>query len=210
MTTHYTLFDINTTNTKIWSKRLGKKYPLDVICDAVNNITADVYVSPANGACQLDGGIDKVYRAMFPGIQPIVNKALSIYKGRSPLLGVGSCLMVDVPNRETKLLLTPTMDLPSRLKTPWNSLWSALAIFYVTKDLGGTVAIPGLGTGTGHIDPEEMIEMVMLARRISQEIPIEQVYPVYEYIPGDCLILPQSLHETPPPENICQLIKTLS
>lgn len=70
MTTHYTLFDINTTNTKIWSKRLGKKYPLDVICDAVNNITADVYVSPANGACQLDGGIDKVYRAMFPEFNP--------------------------------------------------------------------------------------------------------------------------------------------
>ena len=102
------------------------------------------------------------------------------------------------------------MDLPGKLKTPWNSFWSALAIFYVTKDLGGIVAIPGLGTGTGHIDPEEMIEMVMLAWRIAQEIPIEQVYPVYEYIPRDCLILPQSLHETPLTEDIRQIIKTLS
>ncbi len=118
--------------------------------------------------------------------------------------------MVDVPNRDTKLLLTPTMDLPSRLKTPWNSFWSALAIFYVTKDIGGTVAIPGLGTGTCHIDPEEMIEMVMLAWRISQEIPIEQVYPMYEYVPGIHLILPRSLHETPLTENIRHLLMKLS
>ena len=90
MTTRYILFDINTTNIKIWSKRLGKKYPLDVICSSVDDVTTDIYVSPANGAGQLDGGIDKIYRTMFPGIQPVVNKALSIYKGRIPLLGVGS------------------------------------------------------------------------------------------------------------------------
>ena len=210
MTTRYILFDISTTNTKIWAKRLGEKHPISVSCSSVDDVTADIYVSPSNGAGQLDGGIDKVYRTMFPGIQSVTNKALSIYKGRTPLLGVGSCLLVDVPNRETKLLLAPTMDIPSKLKNPWNSFWSALAIFYLTKDLGGTVAIPGLGTGTGHISPEDMIQMVILAWRVSRQISMDRIYPIYEYTPGDGLILSQSLHEQPIPENIRLLIQTLS
>ncbi len=56
----YILFDINEKYTKLWCKRMGH-YPIDVKCCSVTEIDADIYVSPANGYGQLDGGIDKVF-----------------------------------------------------------------------------------------------------------------------------------------------------
>jgi O-acetyl-ADP-ribose deacetylase (regulator of RNase III) len=85
MPARYILFDIQNAYTKIWAKRMVG-YPIEVKCASVTDIVADVYVSPANGYGQLDGGIDKVYRTMFPGIQAEVNQALSTYKGRTPLI----------------------------------------------------------------------------------------------------------------------------
>ena len=206
MTTRYILFDRDAAKTKLWQRRLGLNHPIAIMTASVETVSADIYGSPANGYGQLDGGIDKIYRTLFPGIQKAVDTALLSYTGKKPLLGVGSALIVPVPNRATKLLLAPTMDLPSKLKTPWNAFWAALAIFYVTSGYSGTVAIPGLGTGTGHLDPDEMITMVSLAWQVSQKIPRTTVYPECDFEISSRLILPESMHERPIPESIRRLI----
>ena len=208
MPTKYILFDIDNSKTKVWKRLLNDKIAIDVVCTSVCDIKADIYVSPANSYGQLDGGIDKVYRTMFPGIQYAVNDRLKIYRNRRPPIGVGSALLIEIPNRNCRLLLAPTMELPGKLKTPWNSFWSALVIFYLTKDFDGTVAIPGLGTGTGHISSEEMIEMVMLAYKVSQNIDMDKTYKSpFEYIPKSHLIISQSLHEVPIPHHLRNIIQ---
>lgn len=207
--TSYILFDKDLSKTKVWRKRLGN-HPITVVDSSVDKISADIFVSPANGYGQLDGGIDKVYRTMYPGIQDIVNDTLRQYRDKKPPLGVGSAILVQVLNRKVQLLLAPTMELPSKLKTPWNCFWAALAIFYLTKDLSGiTVAIPGLGTGTGHIESDEMIDMVKLAWTVSQTQRLEDVYRDYryDYVPGVKLVLIQSLHEQPIPQHIRLMIQ---
>lgn len=209
----YILFDKDSAKTKVWQKRLGERHPIQVTTASVDNIPADIYISPANGHGQLDGGIDKVYRTMFPGLQTIVNEILKEYKDRKPPVGVGSGILIDIPNRKTKLLLAPTMDLPTKLKTPWNSFWSALMIFYLTRDMMNvmplTIAIPGLGTGTGHLEADEMIDMVKLAWTISQTHPLEEVYRDfrYEYVPGVKLVLSESLHERPISQRLRQMVQ---
>lgn len=199
MPARYILFDINSAYTKVWTRHLGD-YPWEVRNASITDVQADIYVSPANGHGQLDGGIDKLFPKMFPGIQGIVNTELSIYKSRKPPLGVGSCLLVSIPQRKSKLLLAPTMDLPSKLKHPWNAFWSCLCVFYLTKDLDVTVAIPGMGTGTGHIEPDDMLKMMQWAWRVATTRPIEEVYGAIcpngiDYVPGRQLILPFSLNE---------------
>lgn len=210
MPTKYILFDIDNSKTKVWKRLLSDKIVIDVVCASVCDIKADIYVSPANSYGQLDGGIDKVYRTMFHGIQYAVNDRLKIYKNNKPPIGVGSALLIEILNRNCRLLLAPTMELPGKLKTPWNSFWSALAIFYLTKDFDGTVAIPGLGTGTGHISSEEMIEMVMLAYKVSQCVDFNSAYEVpLEYSANSYLIVSQSLHEVPISQHLRNIIKQL-
>jgi len=208
MAVKYILFDIDNSKTKVWKKHLHN-IPIDVICSSVTEIKADIYVSPANGYGQLDGGIDKIYRTMFPGIQNTVNEHLKSYKERKPPVGVGSALLIKIPERNSQLLLAPTMELPGKLKTSWNCFWAALAIFYLTKDFNGTVAIPGLGTGTGHIEAKEMIDMFVLAYKISQKLEIDKVYNIpYEYNKSS-LILSQSLNEQAIPVILQNIIKSL-
>lgn len=208
MTTRYILFDHDPAKTKIWSKRLGSDHPISVMTTSVDAIQADIYVSPANGYGQLDGGIDKVYRTMFPGIQKSVDAALKPYASRKPMLGVGSALIVPVPNRSNRLLLAPTMDLPTRLKTPWNAFWAALAIFVSTARITGIIAIPGLGTGTGGLDADEMIEMIKLAWELTSRVSGSEIHPGADWVSGSRLILINSLHEQPIPERIRALIRS--
>lgn len=203
----YILFDIDNSKTKIWKKQLVNLSEIEVICKSVIDIKADIYVSPANGYGQLDGGIDKVYRQMFPNIQSIVNEQLKSFKGRKPPLGVGSALLINIPDRECQLLLAPTMELPGKLKTSWNCFWTALAVFHLTKNFDGTVAIPGLGTGTGHIDADDFIEMFILAYKVFKNIPIKDVYNVpYEYTKTS-LILSQSLSEQYPQKSLLNTLQ---
>jgi O-acetyl-ADP-ribose deacetylase (regulator of RNase III) len=204
MATRYLLFDHDPAKTKVWQKYLGPNHPITIVTASVDAIPADIYVSPANGYGQLDGGIDKVYRTMFPGIQTAVNDALRPYAQRKPPLGVGSALIVSIPNRATQLLLAPTMDLPTKLKTSWNAFWAALAIFTVTSTYRGTIAIPGLGTGTGHLEAKEMIQMVELAWRLSQHGRYEDLYTEGEYVSGSRLMLPDSQHDQPMTESMRQ------
>ncbi len=144
---------------------------------------------------------------IFPGIQASVNESLLKYKAKKPLLGVGSNLIVEVPNLNKYLLLAPTMDLPAKLKNSWNIFWAALGIFYLTRDMDVIVAIPGLGTGTGHIDPDDMLEMMQLAWGVSSKLSLHDVYSLVpnielDYLKDHQLILNLSLHEQAAPRQL--------
>lgn len=129
---------------------------LDVTCDAV--------VSPANSYGFMDGGIDAVYMDYFGNdIQMRVRRL--IFEHHSGELIVGTADIVETGDAKIPYLIAaPTMRVPMKLSDSVNVYLAARAVFLlVTKGIFSsgkytgnpiaervqTVAIPGLGTGTG-------------------------------------------------------------
>lgn len=140
----------------------------------VRRIDADVYVSPANSYGWMDGGIDDIYRKIFPGIQSIVQTeiAKNYYRiiGR-PFLPIGSAVIVECPTpklHKTKkfMICAPTMETPSNIeKTPENICKAMMAILESCESFTEhtVVAVPGLGTGCGQVSSEESARQILSA-----------------------------------------------
>lgn len=166
-------FDISKEHVRAHQKILQNHIPnSQFILEDVRKIDADIYVSPANSYGYMDGGIDKVYSEMFPNIQKIVQDEIdkiSTAKTRygKPFLPVGSALIVPLPNKKY-MIVAPTMDFPRDIrKMPHYIYYAMVAILKVCQCYGfndkTVVAIPGLGTLTGRLEPEEAAEQTLKA-----------------------------------------------
>jgi len=134
---------------------------LELTKKSIFDIQADAYVSPANSFGFMDGGIDALYMQQFPGIEKTVQTTITKKWGGE--LPVGTALLaptgVDMP---PWLIVAPTMRVPMRLSPDSvNAHLAARAVFQLIQgpgDLAGplrirTVAMPGLGTGCGGMNP---------------------------------------------------------
>lgn len=169
-------FDHSPENIAAYKRHLAQfnaKFELN----DVQQIVADVFVSPANAYGYMDGGIDEVYMAMFPGVQTAVQNAISQHGlpdayGRNHL-PVGSGLLVPVARAGhcagSLLLCAPTMTVPQKLAGARtnNVYWAMLAILRCAATLGAnsTVAVPCLGTGVGGLSGEDSAAQVARAMR---------------------------------------------
>jgi O-acetyl-ADP-ribose deacetylase (regulator of RNase III) len=175
----FIFFDISKEHVRAHQKIL-QNHILDsqFILEDVRKIDAkmniDIYVSPANSYGYMDGGIDEIYSEMFPDIQKIVQTEInnvSTAKTRygKLFLPVGSALVVPIPKSNQKYMVSaPTMDVPRDIrKTPEYVYYAMVAILKVCQSYGfskdAVVAIPGLGTGVGNLDPEECAEQILKA-----------------------------------------------
>jgi O-acetyl-ADP-ribose deacetylase (regulator of RNase III) len=145
---------------------------IEFIHGDVRVIEADAYVSPANAFGWMDGGIDAVYAAMWPDAQPIVHEAIRWRPfGELP---IGMADMVAVDEGRRYLIIAPTMRLPrdavgaDHIMTAMRAaLMKAFANFSI-----GTVAIPGLGTGSGAMPPRfAAAAMLFAVEQFGRPIP---------------------------------------
>ena len=147
-----------------------EKYGIKVInIDAetlINNHKIDFIVSPANSFGFMNGGIDKIYRNIFPNIQKTVqNKikriGLTTNSGRY-YLPIGSAITVPTFNVKcNKLICAPTMFLPGNIQRTNNVKYCFMAIMFIANNnLNNTVAVPGLGTGIGMLNPKYCIDQM--------------------------------------------------
>lgn len=155
----------------------------------VRDLEVDIYVSPANSFGWMDGGIDDVYRDMFPGVQEYVMNQIrqnshltTVYDRR--VLPIGSALLIDLEQipesarkmepkyRNKKLICAPTMERPHNIEfSPENVYYAMYAILKLGKEIINnpanklplTVAIPGLGTGVGGLSSETSVNQIMRA-----------------------------------------------
>lgn len=67
-------FDCNADLIRGYKRHIGDL--ADCIVQDVEQVVADVLISPANSYGVMDGGIDEVYMAMFPSVQLIVQAAI--------------------------------------------------------------------------------------------------------------------------------------
>ncbi|RJQ84911.1 macro domain-containing protein [Amycolatopsis panacis] len=154
----------------------GLDGPVRVHRGSVLDVVAQAVVSPANSYGWMRGGIDAVYARAFPGIEQSVRSAvLASYGGELP---VGEAVVAPTGEPEPAWLISaPTMREPAE-RLPADTVHPYLAARAVflqwcqgkleegpVRDAVRTIAMPGLGTGVGGVEPATCARQVAAAWR---------------------------------------------
>lgn len=123
------------------------------------DISADAYAAPGNSHGIMDGGLDRLLRARFPGVEARVQRAIDRMGG---LLPVGQAITVETDDAEIPFLVyAPTMPVPGSLSSTRNVHAAMLAILNAVADHNASndeeirsIVITGLGTGVGRLAPD--------------------------------------------------------
>lgn len=139
------------------------------------DVGADAVVSPANSHGWMRGGVDALYARTFPELEQRVRSAVLAYHGGE--LPIGEALVVPTGVRVPPWLISaPTIREPDERLPPdtVHPYLAARAVFLLWRDgtmeQGGpvraeidTIAMPGLGTGTGGLSPDICAHQVAAA-----------------------------------------------
>ncbi len=116
---------------------------------------ADAIVSPANSFGFMDGGIDLAYSEHFGwGVQSDVKRLIQLeYDGE---LLIGQALSVKTGKVDFPTLISaPTMRIPMVIPDPNHIRMATKAAIKEALRIGArSIAIPGMGAGSGQVRPE--------------------------------------------------------
>lgn len=158
-----------------WTNAVGDRSGIRVFRGSTLDVPAQAVVSPANSLGWMRGGIDAAYADAFPQVEQHVRSAVLALHGGE--LQVGDALVVSTGAAEPAWLISaPTMRRPGEL-LPTDTVHPFLAARAVlrlwldgqfeegkpVRDDVRTIAMPGLGTGVGRVDPETCARQVMAA-----------------------------------------------
>ncbi len=153
-----------------WRTQFAGAADVDVVEADICEVDCDAVVSPANSFGFMDGGLDYRLSERFGwGLQERLQRLVAA----RPLgeLLVGEALVVPTGDARVPWLISaPTMRVPMRLARSVNAYLATKAALVAA--LGHreqppirTVAIPGLGTGSGGLDPETAARQMAAAYR---------------------------------------------
>ena len=144
-----------------------------------------VYVSPANSLGFMDGGIDRVYMQMFPGVQQRVKDAIAKWGKKSeigrPYVPIGASLIVPLERKDMYIVSAPTMLLPQDVRGTRNCYYATMSILKNVVDSlpwqerNVEVVFTSMCCGVGKMSAEESLEQFLSALRD---------YPHYEGAPS--------------------------
>lgn len=199
-TNRFIFFDVNPDIIEIYKMHLSKFPQFSFIterCDCRKIIQVrkiDAIVSPANSLGLMDGGIDLYFCKMFPGIQRTVQTAFRKYRYETRkgfILPVGSAIVVPTNHLHCPWLISaPTMPEPTPIPETRNVYKCFTAILHCLVGYQGLViAVPGLGTHCGKMDPETSALQILEAMEdFLNEIPVENVST---HTKGEFVVFPQ-------------------
>jgi O-acetyl-ADP-ribose deacetylase (regulator of RNase III) len=161
-----------------WQRHCGDLPDVTIHRGSILDLSVDAVVSPANSFGFMDGGIDHLYSHHFGWhVQDRLQKFIR-ERHHGELL-VGAAEIVDTDNdRIPHVIAAPTMRVPMILTDTVNAYLAARAVFLLIKHgvfasgpLQGeavanavmSVAIPGMGTGVGRLDPNRCAQQVRTA-----------------------------------------------
>ncbi|HEU5473240.1 MAG TPA: macro domain-containing protein [Actinophytocola sp.] len=142
---------------------------------SVLDVPVDAVVSPANSFGWMRGGVNAVYGQAFPAVEQHVRSAVLAYHGGE--LPVGEALIVPtgVPAPEW-LIIAPTVRQPGEQLPPdtVHPFLATRAVLRLWRDgtledgdpvraAVRTIALPGMGTGTGGVSPQTCARQVIAA-----------------------------------------------
>jgi O-acetyl-ADP-ribose deacetylase (regulator of RNase III) len=155
------LCDLHGALAEAWERAFAGCADVEVRRGDLFDVSADAYVSPANSYGWMDGGIDSELRERFGyEIQDTVQDAIA---ARGGMLPVGDAIVVETGDDEVPYLIAaPTMEVPSYVAHTNNAYLAMRALLRAARDFARrrpgvleTIAIPGLCTGTGGMDPDQ-------------------------------------------------------
>jgi O-acetyl-ADP-ribose deacetylase (regulator of RNase III) len=151
---------------RAWTRIADGRPGVEVHHGSILEVPADAVISPANSHGLMRGGLDAVYAQTWPTIEARVRSAiLALHGGELP---VGEAVVVPTGGvRPAWLISAPTMREPTD-RLPEGTVHpylAARAVFRLWRDglledgrpvrrVIGVLALPGLGTGVGGVDPE--------------------------------------------------------
>jgi len=136
----------------------SKEENVEIIKNDITKEKCDAIISPANSFGFMDGGLDYALSKRFGwGLQEKLQKEISILEEGELL--IGKSLIIETEDQEIPYLISaPTMRIPMsfNISTSVNAYLAMKAILIGAKNHQEikTIAIPGLCTGSGRMDPE--------------------------------------------------------
>jgi len=157
------LLDRSLSMTLWWKEYFSCCENVEIVCDEfcrfMNNNEIECVVSPANSYGLMDGGYDLAITNHFgKNLQKKVQKYIieNLY-GEQP---VGTSIIVDI-NDKQKLIHTPSMRLPSRIKDPMVVYHCMRTCLMTALDNNiKSIVIPAFGGACGGLDFSVIAEMM--------------------------------------------------
>lgn len=135
--------------------------------------TVECVVSPANSFGLMDGGYDFAITEYFGTklMKEVQSYIIKNYNGEQP---VGTAFIVNIPNTNKKLIHTPTMRTPSRIKDPMVVYFAMRETLRIAKNNNiGSIVIPAFGGNCGGLKYQTIAEMMKLAYDEFDNVPEE-------------------------------------
>lgn len=160
---------------RAWRVAFAAFPEVTILCGDLLEVEVDAYVSPANSYGIMDGGIDAALSVRFPEVALNVRAAIGQLGGKLP---VGQALVVETGDAEVPYMVcAPTMELPSRVGHTSNAYQAMRALLNAVERFNGardsscedliqSIAVPGLCTGVGDMEPE--IAALQMARAYAE------------------------------------------
>ena len=143
-----------------WRKHFQSHPEVEIRLGDLMDVDADAYVSPANSYGWMDGGIDLELRHRFMA-GDIETKVQTIIARRGGALPVGEAIIVETEDADVPYLVAaPTMEVPSYVGMTSNAYKAMSALLKAVSRFNqrennsiSSIAIPGLCTGVGGMEP---------------------------------------------------------
>ncbi|HVK10937.1 MAG TPA: macro domain-containing protein [Gemmataceae bacterium] len=164
--------------TAAWERHCRDLPDVTIHDGSILDLTVDAVVSPANSFRFMDGGLDYAYSAHFGwDVQDRLQEL--IHTRHHGELLVGTAEVVDTGDvRIPFVIAAPTMRVPMILVDSVNPYLAARAVLLLirhgtvasgplaghpVREVVQSVAVPGLGTGVGRVDPDTCARQVRTA-----------------------------------------------
>ena len=140
-----------------WNHHFQFENDVEILQGNIFDFEWDAIVSPGNSFGFMDGGLDLQISNKFGwGIQTELRKRIAKKDNRELLIGQSET--IHVKQADKYIICAPTMRVPDKKMIPQSvnaylSMKAVLSAYLKNKNIG-TVAIPGLCTGTGGMAPE--------------------------------------------------------
>jgi O-acetyl-ADP-ribose deacetylase (regulator of RNase III) len=130
-------------------------------------VAEDTVVSPANSVGLMDGGIDKAYIRLF-GLRPQNEYMEGIRQRAEGLMPVGAAVLVNTGHPKiSKMICAPTMRVPEKIPAAnvFFAMAAMLEVAWENRARIKKVFCPGMGTGTGCVEPAQAVAEMERAYR---------------------------------------------
>lgn len=158
------LLDKNINIINAWRKYFSNEKNVEIINDNfkefMDRIDVECIVSPANSFGMMGGGYDLAITNYFGNsLMEVVQKnIIKNYNGEQP---IGTAMMVDIPHTNKKLIHTPTMRYPSKIKDSIVVYFAMRETLRVAKNNNiDSIVIPAFGGSCGRLDCNIIAKMM--------------------------------------------------